>query len=75
MREWTSQVPLLTPDFGTEENLIKMDLNEEVLHVKKFCGVDMNIFEVRAIAVRSHLEGRNCVRSAEISYSEYCSSN
>lgn len=33
--------------------------------------VEMDNFNVWVIAIRSHLGGRNCARSAEIWYSEY----
>ena len=52
---------LLTPDFGTVRNLINMASNGELIYTKEFHIVDMNIFEVWAIAIRSHLEGRSCV--------------
>ena len=48
-----------------------MASNGEVIYIKKFRIVDMNIFEVWAIAIRSHLEGRSCVRNTEILYSEH----
>ena len=66
---------MLTPDFGTVKNLINMASNGEVIYIKKFRTVDMNIFEVWAIAIRSHLEGRSCVRNTEILYSEHYSAN
>ena len=66
---------LLTPDFGTVKNLFKMASNGEVIYIKRFCIVDMNIFEVWAIAIRSHLEGRSCVRNTEILYSEHYSAH
>ena len=66
---------MLTPDFGTVKNLIKMASNGEVIYIKKFRIVDMNIFEVWAIAIRSHLEGRSCVRNTEILYSEHYSAH
>ena len=62
---------LLTPYFGTKENISNMDSKEEVLYTKIFCSVDMNIFEVWAITVRSHLEGRNYAQSTKVLYSEY----
>ena len=52
-----------------------MASNGEVIYIKKFRIVDMNIFEVWAIAIRSHLEGRSCVRNTEILYSEHYSTN
>ena len=64
---------MLTPDFGTVKNLINMASNGEVIYIKMFRIVDMNIFEVWAIAIRSHLEGRSCVRNTEILYSEHYS--
>ena len=62
---------LLTPDFGMVNNLFKMALNGEVIFMKEFRIVDMNIFEVWVIAVRFHLEGRNYAQSTKILYSEY----
>ena len=62
---------LLTPDFGTVNNLFKMASNGEVIFMKEFRIVDMNIFEVWVIAVRFHLEGRNYAQSTKILYSEY----
>ena len=62
---------VLTPDFGTVNNLFKMASNGEVIFMKEFCIVDMNIFEVWVIAVRFHLEGRNYAQSTKILYSEY----
>ena len=66
---------LLTPDFGTIKNLFKMASNGEVFYMKKFHVVDTNIFEVWAIAIWSHLEGRSCVQNTEILYSEYYSAH
>lgn len=66
---------VLTLDFGTVNNLINMASNGEVIYIKKFHIVDMNIFEVWAIAIRSHLEGRSCVRNTEIFYSEHYSAH
>ena len=43
--------------------------------MKKFRIIDMNIFEVWVIAIRSHLEGQNCAQSTKILYSEYYSAN
>ena len=43
--------------------------------MKKFRIIDMNIFEVWVIAIRSHLEGRSCVQCTQILYSEYYSSD
>lgn len=62
---------LLTPDFGTVSNLFKMASNGEVIFMKEFRIVDMNIFEVWVIAVQFHLEGRNYAQSTKILYSEY----
>ena len=62
---------VLTPDFGTVNNLFKMASNGEVIFMKEFRIVDMNIFEVWVIAVRFHLEGRNYARSTKILYSKY----
>ena len=66
---------MLTPDFGTVNNLINMASNGEVIYIKKFRIVDMNIFEVWVIAIRSHLKGRSCVRNTEILYSEHYSAH
>ena len=66
---------VLTPDFGTIKNLFKMASNREVFYMKKFRIVDTNIFEVWAIAIWSHLEGRSCVRNTEILYSEHYSAD
>ena len=62
---------MLTPDFGTVNNLINMASNGKVIYMKEFRIVDMNIFEVWVIAVRFHLEGRNYAQSTNILYSEY----
>ena len=62
---------MLTLDFGMVNNLFKMASNEEVIFMKEFRIVDMNIFEVWVIAVRFHLEGRNYAQSTKILYSEY----
>ena len=62
---------VLTPDFGTVKNLFKMDSNGEVIFMKEFRIVDMNIFEVWVIAIRFHLEGRNYAQSTKILYLEY----
>ena len=59
---------LLTPDFGTVNNLFKMASNGEVIFMKEFRIDDMNIFEVWVIAVRFHLEGRNYAQSTKILY-------
>ena len=48
-----------------------MALNGKVVYMKKFRIVDMNIFEVWAIAIRPHLKGRNYAQSTKILYSEY----
>ena len=37
-----------------------------MIYIKKFRIVDMNIFEVWFIAIRSHFEGRSCVWNTEI---------
>ena len=66
---------MLTPDFGTIKNLFKMASNGEVIYMKEFCIVDMNIFEVWVIAIRFHLEGRNYAQSTKILYSEYSLAN
>ena len=62
---------MLTPDFGTVNNLFKMASNGEVIFMKEFRIVDMNIFEVWVIAVQFHLEGRNYAQSTKILYSKY----
>ena len=62
---------MLTPDFGKVNNLFKMTSNGEVIFMKEFRIVYMNIFEVWVIAVRFHLEGRNYAQSTKILYSEY----
>ena len=64
-------IPLLTPDFGMSNNLFKMASNGEVIFMKEFRIVDMNIFEVWVIAVRFHLEDRNYAQSTKILDSEY----
>ena len=66
---------MLTPDFGTTKNLIKMASNGEVLKVRKFRIVKRRNFDVWAVAIRSHLEGRNYVRNTEILYSEHYSAD
>ena len=66
---------VLTPDFGTVNNLINMASNGEVVYIKEFPIVHVNIFEVWAIAVRSDLKGRSCVRNTEILYSEHYSAH
>ena len=53
---------MLTPDFGTVNNLFKMASNGEVTLMKEFRIVDMNIFEVWAIIVRFHLKGRTMLK-------------
>ena len=65
----------MTPDFGTVNNLFKMASNGEVVYIKEFCIVHMNIFEVWAITIRSRLKGRSCVRNTEILYSEHYSAD
>ena len=62
---------MLTPNFGTVKNLFKMASNGEVIFMKEFRIVDMNIFDVWVIAVRFNLEGRNYAQSTKILYSEY----
>ena len=62
---------MLTPDFGTVKNLFKMASNGEVIYMKEFHIVDMNIFEFWVIAARFHLEGRNYAQSTKILYLEY----
>ena len=57
---------VLTPDFGMVKNLFKIASNGEVIDMKKFRIVDMNIFEVWVIAVRFHLDGRNYTQSTKI---------
>ena len=59
---------MLTPDFGTVKNLFNMTSNGEVIYIKELRIVDMNIFDVWAIAIRSHLEGQSCVRNTKILY-------
>jgi hypothetical protein len=66
---------VLTPDFGMVKNIIKKVSNGKVLNMRKFRNVKMRNFDVWAIAIRSHLEGRNCVQSTEILYPEHCSAN
>ena len=61
---------VLTSDFGTEDNIIKMTSNEEVLYMRKFHIIDLKIFEVWVVAIRSHLEGRSYARSTKILYSD-----
>ena len=48
-----------------------MASNGEVFYMKEFRIIDVNIFEVWAITVRFHLEGRNYAQSTKILYSEY----
>ena len=48
-----------------------MDSNGEVIYMKEFRIIDMNIFEIWVIAVRFHLEGRNYARRTKILYSKY----
>ena len=62
---------MLTPDFGTVNNLFKMASNGEVIFMKEFRIVNMNIFEVWVIAVLFHLESRNYAQSTKILYSDY----
>ena len=42
---------VLTPDFDKVNNLIKMASNEEMIYIKKFRIVDVNIFEVWTITI------------------------
>ena len=46
---------VLTPDFDTSKDLIKMASNREVLKVRKFRIVKRRNFDIWAIAIRSHL--------------------
>ena len=46
---------VLTLDFGTAKNLIKMASNGEVLKVRKFRIVKRKNFDIWAILIRSHL--------------------
>ena len=62
---------MLTPYFGTVKNLFKMASNGEVIYMKEFPIIDMNIIEVLVITFRFHLEGRNYAQSTKILYSEY----
>ena len=48
-----------------------MDSNGEVIYMKEFRVIDMNIFEIWVIAVRFYLEGRNYAQSTKILYSQY----
>ena len=52
-----------------------MASNGEVIYMKEFRVIDMNIFKVWAIAVRSHIKGRSCVRNTKILYSEHYSAD
>ena len=45
---------VLTPDFGTAKNLIKMASNGEVFKVRKLCIIKRRNFDIWAIATRSH---------------------
>ena len=54
---------VLAPDLGTVNNLIKVASNEEVMYMKKFRIVKVNIFEVWVITIRSHLEGRTMLKA------------
>ena len=56
--------------FGMTITLYKMTSNGEVLYMKKLGVVDINIFLVRAIAIRFHLKGRNYIRSNKIKTTE-----
>ena len=66
---------VLTPDFDMVENIIKKALNRKVLKVRKLRIVKRKNFDIWAIVIRSHLEGRSCVRSTQILYSEYYSAD
>ena len=66
---------VLTPNFGKVKNLIQITSNGEVVYMKKFCIIDVNIFAVWAIAVRFPLDGWNYAQSIKILYSEYCLAN
>ena len=59
---------MLTPNFGMVKNLIKMPSNGEVIYMIFFRIIDMNIVEIWAIAIRSHLEGRNYAQSTKNFY-------
>jgi hypothetical protein len=54
------------------KNIIKKASNGKVFKVRKFRIVERRNFDIWAIAIRSHLEGRSCARSTKILYSEYC---
>jgi len=45
-----------------------MASNGKVLKVKKFRIIEVNIFDVWAIVIRSHLECQNYAQSTEILY-------
>ena len=47
---------MLTPNFDMVKNLIKMASNGEVIYMKKFRLVDMDVLQVWAIIIRSHLK-------------------
>ena len=57
--------------FWHGRNIIKMASNGEVIYMKEFRIIDMNIFEIWVIAVRFHLEVRNYAQSTKILYSKY----
>ena len=46
---------VLTPDFDTAKNLIKIASNGEVLKVRKFFIFKRRNFDIWAVAIRSHL--------------------
>ena len=48
-----------------------MDSNGEVIYMKEFRIIDMNIVEIWVIAVRFHLVGRNYAQRTKILYSKY----
>ena len=56
---------MLTPVFGMAVNIYKMASNKEVFNMKKFCIINMIMFEVWVVTSRFHLEGRNCAQSNE----------
>ena len=66
---------MLTPNFDMVKNLIKMASNGEVIYMKKFRLVDMDVLQVWAIIIRSHLKWWSCARSTRILYVEYCLAN
>ena len=74
---------MLTPDFGTMQNAVKVDSSEKLAgfeclpktQTEAGDGPARRNFEVWAIAIRSHLESRNCVQSTEILYPEHYSAD